>query len=90
MIWDQNSPVNEVDKVWVRNHSSIKDAEEGAVFGCGVLAGRREELLETSRLCLDLIGVVRIVKVHGGPHLPKTSASDPLSRRRRLTNVSQL
>ena len=72
--------MNESHDMRVCNRSSVEDAEEGTVLSCRVLAWWRQDLLEPSRVCLDLAAVMRVVKVHEGPHLPRRSARDALNQ----------
>lgn len=88
MLWSQNSPVDESHDEWICNRSIVEDAEECTIFGRGVLAGWREDLLEPSGVCLDLVGVMGVVKVHEGPHLRRWLMHDASFQEEVLTNAS--
>jgi hypothetical protein len=69
MLWSQDSPMDESHDVWVRNGSSVEDAEKGAILGRGVLTWGRQEALDTSSACRDLAAMMRIMKMHKSPEL---------------------
>jgi hypothetical protein len=89
MLWNQDRPVDESHDKWICNRCIEEDAEECTILSRGVLAGRREELLETGRAGLDLVDVVRVVEVHESPHLRGSSKRDAWCEEEVLTNASQ-
>ena len=61
--------MDECHDQWVRDRGGVEDAEEVAVLGCGILTWGRQHRLNASGTGGDLVGMVRVVKVHPGPEL---------------------
>ena len=89
MLRNQDSPMDKSHDKWKCNRCIEEDAEEGTILGRRILAGWREDLLESGRVGLDLIGVVRVVKVHESPRLWRLSVRDASNEDGLPTNASQ-
>lgn len=68
-VWHRNCPVYQAHNEWEYQNSSIEDAKHGSIMGVGMLAGRRQQLLEASRGRRNLASMVRVVEMHEGPGL---------------------